>query len=532
MNRTIKTTTSKIAIAAALMMSISAPAQANTNEVILKSSDGSINLAGDLLEFNDEFYVLRTSLGDLRVSAERVRCEGGACPVFETAKADFTIAGSDAVGLGLMPLLLEGYASFLDAEATVVSTNDPSEIFASFVGDGGFGDDLSSYLVSSTKSSNAFSSLLNEEAVIGMTSRRIKPDEARALKAAGGGNMVSPDQEHIIAVDGLVLITHPSNPISSLSVEQVADIYNGQIKNWSQVGGADLPITLVGRQDGSGTRSVFEDRIYGDSGTGDAGVTIAKDGNEVASIVNADTGAIGYTGFAFTRGAKPLSLVNECGITMTPDAFSAATEEYALQRRLYLYNRADAGAEGVDEFLTFATSEQADSVIRKAGFVDLGVREREQGADSDRAISMRSANLDDYEAQHAEQMMDQMKNYDRLSTTFRFRVASSRLDERARFDMKRLASYLADKPSGTEIVMVGFTDDVGSFEANQELSGDRAQVVVRQMKEIAPELVDRVKFSTKGYGEIAPVACNVSDSGRAINRRVEVWVKAPNGANS
>ncbi len=61
---------------------------------------------------------------------------------------------------------------------------------------------------------------------------------------------------------------------------------------------------------------------------------MAGDNNEVAALVNAQEGAIGYVGFAFQRGAKPMPLVNECGITTVPDSFSAKTEEYALQRRM------------------------------------------------------------------------------------------------------------------------------------------------------------------------------------------------------
>lgn len=514
------------AVYAALMLGTAVPAFAATNDVVLKSADGSINISGELVEFVDQFYVLKTSLGNLRVSAERVRCEGAGCPTFEAQAADITLAGSDTIGLGLMPLVMEGYASFLDAEPTIVATANEAEVLASFVGDSGYGDELGTYKVSSTGSADAFTALLDGNAELGMSARRITPDEARALKASGAGNMISTSQEHIIAVDGLTVIVHPSNPISQVTMDQLRSIYTGEITNWSQLGGADLPITFVTRAEGSGSRFVFEDRIFDGEVTAASNQIEAADNSALSTLVNDTPGAIGYVGFAFQRGAKPLPLVNECGITTTPDAFSAKTEEYALQRRLYLYNRQDTSDPLVSQFLDYATSEAVDAVVSKAGFVDLGVKKREQGLDSPRATTLQSAGLPAYESQFANAMMDEMVSYDRLSTTFRFRTGSSRLDERGVLDMKRLAKYLQTQPQGTEIVMVGFTDDVGAFDSNLRLSEERARSVLALMQEQHPELAEQVSFETKGFGEVSPVACNVSDNGRAINRRVEVWLKS------
>jgi phosphate transport system substrate-binding protein len=513
----------KGSLLAALMMGTVLPGSATAENVVLKSADGSINLSGDLVEFTDQFYVLRTSLGDLRVSAERVRCEGDGCPSFEAVTADIIVAGSDTVGLGLMPLMMQGYAAQIDAEADVVTTSNASEIIASFVADSGFGDDIGSYMVSSTSSSDAFTKLQDGSAQLGMSSRRIAPDEARALKAAGAGNMISPAQEHIIAVDGLVMIVHPTNPIKSLTSAQVRDIYTGRITNWSQIGGPDLTIQAISRQTGSGTRDVFEERML--AGSVDGNITIAGDNNEVATLVNAQEGAVGYVGFAFQRGAKPLQLVNECGITTAPDSFSAKTEEYALQRRLYLYNRAEASDPMLSGLLDFVSSSASDGVIHKAGFIDLGVEVRSQGKDSARAADLAAQSPITYEGQFAKQMLEAMGNHDRLSTTFRFRTGSLKLDERGKLDMERLAAFLETQPDTTELVMVGFTDDVGAFDANVTLSRERAAAVMEQFQAAYPELAERVSIEANGFGPIAPAACNVSDTGRAINRRVEVWLK-------
>ena len=120
-----------------------------------------------------------------------------------------------------------------------------------------------------------------------MSSRRIRPQEARDLRDSGAGNMVNPAQEHIIAIDSLVLVTNPANPIQSLTSEQVQQIYTGAITNWSQIGGPDLAITVVTRPDGSGTRSVFESRIFGDDVPAMASnIVVAGTNSEASQIVN------------------------------------------------------------------------------------------------------------------------------------------------------------------------------------------------------------------------------------------------------
>ena len=506
------------------------PMSVLADEVTLKSADGTVNLVGEFVDFVDDNYVIRTGLGDLRIAASRVRCEGDACPSFETASADVQIAGSDTVGLGMMPLLLSGYASHLDAEASVVATEKEGQILANFIGDGGFGDEMGSYLVTSTSSGDAFKTLLDGSAQVGMSSRRIRPAEARSLRDSGAGNMVSASQEHVIAVDSLVVITHPDNPIKELSLDQLRGVYSGEITNWSELGGEDAPITMISRQEGSGTRSVFEGRIFdGAEATLVETALIAEDNSKMAAMVNDDPFALGFVGYAFQRGAKALNLINECGISMTPDAFSAKTEEYALQRRLYLYNRGDALDASAQDFIDYSVSKDADNVIAKAGFIDLGISRREQTMDGARARMLLDPEVDAYEAGVMRGMLSEMVDFDRLSTTFRFATGSSKLDERGLLDMARLADFLENQPEGTAVKVVGFTDGVGAFDSNRALSEVRASEVLGQLREFAGDRISGIDLTSTGFGEIAPSACNINENGRSINRRVEIWIESVAG---
>ena len=516
------------AMVCAVLGVLTSPANAQSEAVRLISNDGRVDISGTYVSFVDGNYVIMTELGEMRASADSVQCVGDPCPSFASPEADVIVGGSDTVGLGLMPLLLGGYGSSKGAEVTIAPTTNQNEVLAKVVADGGFGDDLSSLLVASTTSGNGFD-LLEERAIeLSMASRRIRPAEARALRDSGAGNMVSPSQEHIIAVDSLVIITNPENTITSLSTDQVAQIYAGLITNWSEVGGDNMPITVVTLPEGSGTRSVFESRIFGDGNLSISGsATVVATNPDASQFISSNKGAIAYVSWAFQRDANPLTLVNSCGISIAPDAFSARTEEYALQRRLYVYTREDTLSSKGRDFVSYLTSEDADDAITKAGFIGFAVDRRDQPLDGSRARSLLDPGVDEYEGSFMRQMLAQMVDFDRLSTTFRFRTGSARLDERGEIDKLRLINYLRSQPDGTEVVFVGFTDDVGQFAGNLDLSQRRAALVASEMINAVGNTLPNVSMTSVGYGEISPAGCNSEEEGRRINRRVEVWIKTP-----
>ena len=214
---------------------------------------------------------------------------------------------------------------------------------------------------------------------------------------------------------------------------------------------------------------------------------------------------------------------------MTPDPFSARTEEYALQRFLYIYNRADTLDEESAAFVEYATSDASDDVIAKSGFIDLGIARQAQSLDSARGIQLLNADVDAFEGAVVREMMQTMTQYDRLSSTFRFRTGSSNLDRRGELNLERLADYLEDQPEGSKVLIVGFTDDVGAFESNRDLSINRAQQVQDTLQSFAGDRLAGIEFASAGFGEVSPSACNTTDNGRGINRLVEVWIQSANG---
>ena len=511
----------------ALCLSLTLANTAHAQQVTLSSSDGQFSASGELVSFEDGIYTVKTTLGNMQIAAETVSCSGDGCPTIAEPAPEFAIdvrfSGSDILGDGLMPLLISGYAASFNASIESLPTSDGSQVLE-LIADEGYGEPIGVFQVDSSTTAVGFSELLEKETTVGMASRRIDRVEARALAQDGAGSMIALEQEHIVAVDSLIVIVNPSNPVSSISMADLASIYRGDIRNWSEVGGPNMPIVAYGRSENSGTRATFDQNVFGALQPVQI-ARIAGNNESMAAKVIATPGSIGFVGYAFINNAKAVSLISQCGITSNPDAFSSKTEEYLMERRLYLYTREDTINQPTSQFLDFALSTGADGVIEKSGYIGLGV----DRISPEQARARLQATIDDtsnaFERNLMRDMLLELFQWDRLSTTFRFASGSNNLERKSVLDLDRLYEYLLNSPSGTRIAFVGFTDSDGVFSANQSLSVQRANQALTELQARANGQLGHINFETFGFGELSPADCNTSNEGKRINRRVEVWIR-------
>ena len=188
---------------------------------------------------------------------------------------------------------------------------------------------------------------------IGLSSRALKDAEKEAGLT-----------ETVLAYDGIAMIVNPANPVEDLSLEQIADIYTGKITNWSEVGGNDSQIVLIGREAGSGTRGGFEE-IAGVvdacqyrqelSSTGDVITTVAQ---------NPD--AIGYASLAAVKDT--VKALKVAGVTPTEATVKDGT--YTIQRPFVLATKTGEKLNDVAQaFFDYVTSADAGEIITAAGAV-------------------------------------------------------------------------------------------------------------------------------------------------------------------
>lgn len=188
---------------------------------------------------------------------------------------------------------------------------------------------------------------------IGLSSRSLKDEE----KAKGL-------EETVLALDGIAIIVNPENGVKEISLETVAKIYTGEIKNWNEIGGTDAEIVLIGREAGSGTRDGFES------------ITDTKDKckyrqeltstGDVITTVASNPNAIGYASLASVKDNVKALDIN--GVTPTEETVKDGS--YVVQRPFVLVTKkGTALSKSAQQFFDYITSEAANSVISAAGAV-------------------------------------------------------------------------------------------------------------------------------------------------------------------
>ena len=188
---------------------------------------------------------------------------------------------------------------------------------------------------------------------IGLSSRDLKEEEKeQGLEAT------------VLAYDGIAIIVNPENPVSDLDVETIAKIYTGEIANWSEIGGNDSEIVLIGREAGSGTRDGFES------------ITDTEDNckyrqeltstGDVITTVAGNPSAIGYASVASVKDTVKMLTVG--GVAPTEDTIKDGS--YVVQRPFVLVTKTDAElSESAQKFFDYITSEDARGAISSAGVV-------------------------------------------------------------------------------------------------------------------------------------------------------------------
>ncbi len=188
---------------------------------------------------------------------------------------------------------------------------------------------------------------------IGLSSRALKDEE----KSQGL-------QETVLAYDGIAIIVNPENPVTDLSLEQIAKIYTGEITNWKEVGGNDAEIVLIGREAGSGTRDGFES-ITGTEEACKYRQELTSTG-DVITTVSQNPDAIGYASLAALKDT--VKAVSVDGITASEATVKDGT--YKVQRPFVLVTKeGTALSDTAQKFFDYATSADAAEVISAAGAV-------------------------------------------------------------------------------------------------------------------------------------------------------------------
>ena len=168
----------------------------------------------------------------------------------------------------------------------------------------------------------------------------------------------------VLAYDGIAVIVNPENTVEDLTVETIAKIFTGEITNWSELGGIDAEIVLIGREAGSGTRGGFEE-IVGVEDLCQYRQELTSTGDVITAVAQ-NPGAIGYASLASVKDTVKAIKVNG----VAPSEETVKNETYAIQRPFVLVTKEGVElSETAKAFFDFITSADANEVITAAGVV-------------------------------------------------------------------------------------------------------------------------------------------------------------------
>lgn len=170
-----------------------------------------------------------------------------------------------------------------------------------------------------------------------------------------------------LAIDGIALVVNPNNEVTDLTVDQVIGIYTGAITNWSELGGIDQDIQVVSREEGSGTRSAFEE-LLDIEGQVSESATISDGNGNVANTVASNDAAIGYISFETMYANKDkVAPINLDGVE--PSAANVQSGDYALSRPFLLVYMEENLTQTDQEFLKFIQDNKAE-LAPEAGLIE------------------------------------------------------------------------------------------------------------------------------------------------------------------
>src|ERR1043166_1783757 len=218
--------------------------------------------------------------------------------------------------------------------------------------------------VSGGGSGTGFAALQNQGTDICDASRPIKATETEACIKAFGKR----PREYKVALDGLSVYVNNDNPISELSLDQLAEIFTGKARNWKQFGGHDAPITIYSRENSSGTYEFFKEHVL--KGKDFAATAQTMQGTALLlQAVAKDKSGIGYGGAAYGQGAKALKIKKDSGSpAIDPTEQTIISGEYPIWRFLYNYVTPALDKGEVAAYLNWIRGDEGQKIVKEIGY--------------------------------------------------------------------------------------------------------------------------------------------------------------------
>jgi phosphate transport system substrate-binding protein len=223
-------------------------------------------------------------------------------------------------------------------------------------------------------SGTGFAALQNQSTDLCTASRKIKSTEVEACIKAFGKRPT----EYKVSIDGLSVYVSADNPVKELSLDQIAQIFTGKIRNWKEAGGQDAPITVYSRENSSGTYEFFKEHVL--KGKDFAASAQTMPGTAaVLQAVAKDKGGIGYGGAAYGAGAKHLAVkADDASPGVEPTEENVLGQKYPIWRYLYVYVNPALDKGDIGAYLKWVRRDDGQKIVKDVGYFPLPMNLREK----------------------------------------------------------------------------------------------------------------------------------------------------------
>lgn len=231
-----------------------------------------------------------------------------------------------------------------------------------------FGKKGGNIAVSGGGSSIGINAFINGVTDIAASSRKIRKSEIDRARSRGAVSNEIP-----VALDGLAIIVHQSNPLKEIDLDTLRRIYVGQVTNWKQIGGADEPIVVFSRDSNSGTYGFFQENVLRNQNWGKS-VRFMPSTSEEAREVSRTEGGIAYGGVAYFTGKRGIKILNVAarkgGEAFAPNEANVRSKKYPIWRYLYFYTNGRPTGE-TKRFVDFVLSNEGQQIVERVGYYSL-----------------------------------------------------------------------------------------------------------------------------------------------------------------
>ena len=495
-------------------------AQAQTGEIVVfEDLRGGQEIEGAVSAFDGQTYRIQTSTGEVSLDKTKVRCRGAACPEGPITSPPYRIATHPGVGARMLPDLMSGFGHARNFGLVRTVSASGTQAFE-------LQKDNApplTWTVQTGTDQQIIDAILNRNIDFGIISGPHGDALRGTFKGRGLGDLDDPANSTALGLEIMIPIVSPTNTARVISDEHLAAVIAGEISDWKDLGQEPGPIRVFISRANDMAARVLHRNLSGTLSVRAKG--FATDA-AVADAVVSDDRAIGLIGATALRNARALDLQDSCGNPMDSDAFAALAGTYPYVKRLRAVRSDLTRTASTDAFWDYLQSDAADPYLTYAGYVPASVKTRALGQMGARMASAVMAPQTEVTLPRLRAMMTILQGADRLSSTFRFRAGSPRLDRTQEEELARLLEFLAANKSGRhEVILAGFTDSIGTAETNEERSLQEANRLREMILKAAGGRIPGLTVSAHGFGEIAPVICNDHEANRTINRRVEVWLR-------